>query len=82
MIQLAVQFVAKGESANLTPEQAGVHVNDGAATVLVIDGGMSSGRPSVAINLQMPEGGGMTFETSAALFLSAVRIIAARYPNL
>ena len=82
MVTMNVTFLAKGENAGLTPAQAGVHVNDGIANVFVLEGGMQSGRPSVSINLQMPEGGGMTFETSAALFLTAARLIAARYPEL
>jgi hypothetical protein len=61
-----------------------IHLGDGAPMidVAVLDGGMSSGRPSVALRLELPDGRTVIAETSARLFCSTARIIEARFPHL
>lgn len=50
--------------------------------VAVLDGGAVSGRPTVAIRVDMPNGQVLIAETTARLFVMAGRAIAARYPRL
>jgi hypothetical protein len=50
--------------------------------VAVLDGGMKSGRPSVAIRLDLPDGRTVVAETSARLFCVAARAIMAKHPEL
>lgn len=69
------------------PDLAGkpvVHLGGGAPPIkaVVLDGGMVSGRPSVAIRLELPDGQTVIAETSARLFCAAARAIQARYPDL
>ena len=61
-----------------------VHLGQGAPAiqVAVLDGGMASGRPSVAIRIDLPDGRSVIAETSARLFCSAGRAVTARYPDL
>jgi hypothetical protein len=61
-----------------------VHLRDDgpAIEIAVLNSGMSSGRPSVAIRLDLPDGTTVLAQTSARLFCSAGRAIAARYPAL
>lgn len=48
-------------------------------TVTSLSGGMSSGAPSVAIILDLPDGRKVLAETSLRLFLSAARALRAKY---
>ncbi len=50
--------------------------------VAVLPGGMVSGKPSVAIRIDLPDGRTVVAETSARLFVSAGRMITARYTDL
>lgn len=50
--------------------------------VAVLDGGMTSGLPSVAFRIELPDGHTVIAETSARLFCSAARVIMANYPGL
>lgn len=50
--------------------------------VAVLDSGMSSGRPSVALRIELPDGTRVLAETSARLFCSAARAIEGRFPDL
>ena len=50
--------------------------------VAVLDGGLVSGRPSVAIRADLPDGRTVVVETSARLFVTAAQAIHARYPDL
>ena len=50
--------------------------------VAVLEMGMSSGRPSVAIRIDLPDGQVVVAQTSARLFCAAGRAIAAKYPGL
>lgn len=47
--------------------------------VVVIQGGMESGAPSVLLRIDLPDGKSVVAETSARLFVSAGRMIKARY---
>lgn len=48
--------------------------------VVALEGGMKSGKPSVAIGVFLPHGGGCVIaETSLALFLSAADALRARF---
>lgn len=80
MLQMILKFLRQGD----TPPFVGphVHVNDGHVDVVVLDQGMTSGAPSIAFRLNLPEGGGVVFETSAKLFVAAARAVEARYPKL
>lgn len=61
-----------------------------AVEVLVLDGGMSSGKPSVTIHVTLPGGVGPTAkserhivaQTSARLFCTAAKMIEAKFPDL
>lgn len=53
-----------------------------AIQVAVLDGGMRSGLPSLALRLDLPDGKIVIAETSARLFCTAARAILARYPHL
>lgn len=61
-----------------------IHLGNGspAIQVAVLENGMASGRPSVALRLDLPDGQHVVAETSARLFCSAARAIMARYPDL
>jgi hypothetical protein len=61
-----------------------VHLGPGAQPirVAVLDEGMQSGRPSVAIRLDLHDGTIIIAETSARLFCAAGRAIVAKYPDL
>jgi hypothetical protein len=50
--------------------------------VAVLDSGMASGRPSVAIRMDLPDGRVVVARTSARVFCAAGRAIQERYPNL
>lgn len=49
--------------------------------VAVLEAGMASGKPSVAIRIDI-DGGSIIAQTSASLFVQAGRMIHARFPDL
>jgi len=54
-----------------------------AIQVAVLEGGLASGRPSVAIRIDLPGSQlSVVAETSARLYCMAARIIMAKYPDL
>lgn len=55
---------------------------DSPISVALLDRGMVSGRPSVAIRLDLPDGKSVIAQTSARLFVTAARAIMARHPDL
>lgn len=61
-----------------------IHLGNGspAIQVAVLEMGMDSGRPSIAMRLDLPDGRTVVAETSARLFCSAARAIMAKYPGL
>lgn len=50
--------------------------------VAVLDGGMASGRPSVAFRIDLPDGKIILFQTSARLYCSLAKTIEAKHPDL
>ena len=61
-----------------------IHLGNGAPPiqVAVLEGGLASGRPSVCIRIDLPEGQVVIAETTARLFCLAGRAILAKYPDL
>ncbi len=53
-----------------------------AIEVAVLSAGMTSGRPSVGIKIELPDGQTVVAETSALLFCTAAKAIMARYPRM
>ncbi|MER9336463.1 hypothetical protein NKJ06_21125 [Mesorhizobium sp. M0293] len=74
----------EGSFPDLKRHQRIVHIGDGGQPirVAVLDRGMASGRPSVAIRIDLHDGTVVIAETSARLFASAGRMITAKYPDL
>lgn len=69
------------------PDLAGkpfVHLANDAKpiTVAVLSDGMTSGRPSIAMRFELPDGQTVVAETSARLFVLAARAIMAKYPDV
>jgi hypothetical protein len=56
--------------------------NEKPVQVAVLDAGMASGRPSVSIRMELPDGQTILGETSARLFCICAKGIMAKYPNL
>lgn len=54
------------------------HVTE-TATIGGLAGGMVGGKPSVGIHFMLPNGEGVLFETSLALFLTAADALRARF---
>lgn len=83
---LTLHIIMDGESA--WPElkdrkHSIVHVADGPPMqVAILQGGMKSGRPSVTIRVDLPDGRTVLAETSARLFCTAARAFMAKYPEL
>lgn len=49
--------------------------------MLALEGGMASGKPSVAIRLDLPDGRTVIAETSARLFVMAAAAIVGKWPD-
>lgn len=82
MIPITITFNGDNAWPDLRDKPV-IHVANGKGiSVAVLDGGMASGRPSVALRLELPDGQTVIAETSARLFASAGRAIMAKYPNL
>lgn len=50
--------------------------------IAVMDRGLASGRPSVAIRIDLPDGRVVVAETTARLYCTAANAIMAKYPDL
>lgn len=50
--------------------------------ILVLDKGMQSGQPSIALKIDLPDGQVVVAQTSARLFCIHAKAIMARYPRL
>jgi hypothetical protein len=50
--------------------------------VVVLDKGMVSGKPSIAMRIELPDGRTVIAETSGRLFALAGKAVLARYPDL
>lgn len=83
MIPMTINLNGDGAWPDLG-EKPFIHLGNGAPPirVIVLDRGMTSGRPSVALRLDLPDGQTVVAETSARLFVTAARAVEARYPDL
>lgn len=81
MITMAVTI---GDNAwpDLKDKKDVVTLDSGMMSVAVVDNGMSSGRPSITLRFELPDGSTVLAPTSARLFCSAARIVLGRYPDL
>ncbi len=80
---MSIKFAGRGDDT-LWPDldrTTVIHTKD-AISLGVLDGGMTSGSPSVALRIDLPDGRTVIAETSAKLFVGHGRLIAGRYPNL
>jgi hypothetical protein len=61
-----------------------IHLGNNAPAigVAVLDAGMSSGRPSIMMRLDLPDGRIVLAETSMRLFVHAASMMLAKYPDL
>ena len=50
--------------------------------IAVLDHHLLTGRPSIAIRLDLPDGSTVIAETTARMFVIAGRMVVAKYPNL
>ena len=48
----------------------------------LLPGGMDSGKPSISIRIDLPDGRVLLTETSARLFCTAANMVMAKYPDL
>jgi hypothetical protein len=83
MTQLNIILNGDGAFTDLDREKV-IHVANDAPPIQVaaLPGGMASGRPSIMIRIDLPDGKIVMAETSARLFCSAARAIMGRYPDL
>ena len=85
MIAMSVNLNGDGALAHVRRVEEASEIE-----VLLLDGGMSSGHPSVTIHITLPAGVGETAkserhivaQTSARLFCTAAKMIEARHPDL
>lgn len=87
MIGMNVRFVNKAAEGPAWPElkrEDCIHLGNDAPpiAVAVIDGGTDSGRPSIALRIDLPDARTIVAETTARLFCTAARAVMARYPDL
>lgn len=84
MIAMTIRLDGDNAFSELQDHPKIVHLgNDAPAIqVAVLDAGMSSGRPSVCMRLDLPDGTVVLAETSARLFCAAARQVMAKYPDL
>ncbi len=80
----AMTIILEGDNAwpdlREKPEEQVIHLQN-TIEVTALEGGMASGRTSVAFRFELPDGRSVLAETSLALFLSAARAFQIRYPN-
>jgi hypothetical protein len=82
---ISMNIILDGDNA--WPDLKGkeiIHMANGAPPiqVAVLKGGLASGRPSVALRIDLPDGRFLIAETSARLFCTAARAIQNRHPDL
>lgn len=84
MIAMSIKFHAKDDTTPALPgldENSIIHVKGG-VDLVVLEAGMESGKPSVALCVKMPDGKTLIAETTALAFCTASRAIMARYEDL
>jgi hypothetical protein len=82
-----IPMVIKLDGDNAWPDLQAkpfIHLGEGSPAIqlAVLGGGMKSGRPSVALRFELPDGRTVVAETSARLFCTAAKAIMARHPAL
>ena len=78
MVAMSVNMNGDGALAHLKPDQVEEATD---IEVLVLDGGMSKGHPSVTLHITLGDRH-IIAQTSARLFCTAAQMILARYPDL
>ncbi len=82
---IAMNIILDGDNAwpDLRDKDV-IHLANGAPPiqVAILNAGMRSGRPSVAIRIDLPDGRVVVAETTARLFAMAGRAIQVKYPDL
>jgi hypothetical protein len=84
MMPFAMIFKSKDDETpiwNDVEDKKVHHVTTG-MSIGVLEEGMKSGKPSVALRIDLPDGSVVFAETSARLFCTAARAITGRYPDL
>ena len=83
LIGMTINLNGDGAWPDLSTRKV-IHLDQNAPPikVAVLDKGMISGRPSVAIRLELPDGEVVIAETTARLFCGVAKMIMAKYPNL
>lgn len=74
----AMNLILHGDGAFNGRDPANIIHVQSAFDVVYLDGGMESGKPSVAFGLELPDGTFVVAETSLALFVAAARAMQAR----
>lgn len=80
MLSLTVKMEGDGSWPDLKDKEF-ITIEKG-LEVTILDGGMSSGKPSVAIRFELPDGTPVIAQTSARLFCTAAKAFMAKYPDL
>lgn len=83
MITMNIALDGNGCWTDLQSKEV-IHLGDGSPpiSVAILDAGLSCGRPSLAIRIDLPDGRVVVAETSARLFCTVARMIMAKYPDL
>ena len=83
MIPLIIKLNGDGCWPDLKDQEI-IHLDNASPPiqVAILDGGLTSGRPSVALRIDLPDGKYVIAETSARLFCAAAKAIIAKYPDL
>jgi len=59
-----------------------IHLESGHIQVATLEGGTNKGAPSIAIRLDLPDGKTVIAETHAGVFITAAKLIEARFPEM
>jgi len=74
---VTLHVFANAEDMALDPSNIVIASKD--MSIGVLEGGMTSGKPSVSMAFELPDGKTVFAETSLALFLTTARAFAAKY---
>lgn len=79
----AIHLLLDGDNAwpDLRDPDRVIHLGSGSPPIgiAVLANGMASGKPSVCLRVDLPDGRSVLAETSMALFVAAARAMVARY---
>lgn len=82
MVHLVIKLEGDGVWTDLVKDDERIiHIGNGAPPlqITVLEGGMTSGKPSVSLRVDLPDGRIVIAETSLALLLAAADAFKARY---